>query len=366
VSIIETDIAIIGAGMAGASLAAMLGDTARVLLIDQEAQPGYHSTGRSAAFWSEGYGGPRIQPLTTASGPWLADHGFLAPRGCVHIADAAGEADLDALEQELAGGGIETHRLDRAALDSLVPGLAPHIARGISEPSCRDIDVAALHAFFLREARRAGAQLRMDARVQRITATSGGWLLATRAGEIRARLIVNAAGAWASKVASLAGAAPIVIQPYRRTIVQLLTYPAMSSDMPLVMDARSQFYFKPEAGGRLWLSPHDETPVVAHDVAPEELDVALAIDRFEHVVGWNIVRRERAWAGLRSFAPDRLPVIGYDAVAPDFFWCAGQGGFGIQTAPAAAMIAAALLRREPLPAMVRSIEVSLYAPSRFE
>jgi D-arginine dehydrogenase len=148
-------------------------------------------------------------------------------------------------------------------------------------------------------------------------------------------------------------------------MAQLITDPPMAADMPLVMDALGRFYFRPETGGRLWLSPHDETAVAAHDVAPEELDVAIAIDQFEHVVDWQVVRRERAWAGLRSFAPDRLPVYGFDPAAAGFFWFAGQGGFGIQTAPAAAMVGAALLLDAPLPDAVGRIDVGLYAPERF-
>jgi D-arginine dehydrogenase len=177
--------------------------------------------------------------------------------------------------------------------------------------------------------------------------------------------VVNAAGAWADTIATMAGAKPIGIQPYRRTIAQLTTDPPMSPDMPLIMDALGRFYFKPEAGGRLWLSPHDETPVAAHDVAPEELDVAIAIDRFEHAVDWRVVRRDRAWAGLRSFAPDRLPVYGFDRRLPEFFWFAGQGGFGIQTAPAAAMLGAALLMDEDLPDTIAALDPGRYSPKRF-
>jgi D-arginine dehydrogenase len=178
-------------------------------------------------------------------------------------------------------------------------------------------------------------------------------------------IVVNAAGAWASPIADKAGAAPIAITPYRRTVVQLAVDPAAPAGLPLVMDAQERFYFKPEAGGRIWLSPHDETPVAASDAAPEELDVAIAIDRLEQVVDWRIIRRERAWAGLRSFAPDRAPVYGFDARAPGFFWFAGQGGFGIQTAPAAAKIGAALLLGLAMPEMVGGIDVARYAPGRF-
>ena len=369
---IDSDIAIIGAGIAGASLAAMVGARARVVLIEGEAQPGYHSTGRSAAFWSESYGGPDVQPLTTASGTWLAQppegfrsEGFLGPRGCIHIADEEGLTGLDLLAAELEAGGVAHQWLDRPDLEAAVPGLRASFGRGLTEPTCTDIDVAALHAAFLGKARRSGTRLLCNAAVTAIARESGSWRVSTRAGEVRAAMIVDAAGAWASGVAEMAGAAPIAIRPYRRTIAQLRTDPAPAADMPLIMDALGRFYFKPEAGGRLWLSPHDETAVEPHDVAPEELDVAIAIDRFEHVVDWRVLARERAWAGLRSFAPDRVPIYGFDGRAPGFFWFAGQGGFGIQTAPAAAMIGAALLLGEQLPDPVAAIDVGRYAPTRF-
>ncbi|WP_420139986.1 NAD(P)/FAD-dependent oxidoreductase [Sphingomonas sp.] len=361
----QADIAIIGAGIAGASLAAIIGDRARCVLIEAESQPGYHSTGRSAAFWSESYGGPLVQPLTTASGPWMAERGFLHRRGCIHIATAEGRPALTALAEELETGGVEHALLDRAALEQAIPRLSAAFVAGLSEPTCQDIDVGGLHGHFLGEARRAGAQVLTDAAVDGITRKGDLWEIRTRAGTVRAPVLVNAAGAWASHVAALAGASPIKIQPYRRTMAQLITDPAMGADMPLVMDALGRFYFRPETGGRLWLSPHDETAVEAHDVAPEELDIAIAIDQFEHVVDWRVIRRERAWAGLRSFAPDRLPVYGFDPTARGFFWFAGQGGFGIQTAPAAAMVGAALLLEAPLPEEVRAIDVGLYAPERF-
>ena len=329
-----TEIVIIGAGMAGASLAAELAGAASVQILEAESQPGYHSTGRSAAFWSESYGGPLIQPLTSASGPLLAD--FLKPRGAIHVADAAGRGALQALAAQFPPPLLEP--LDRGALEAAIPGLRPGWDEGLAEPSCADIDVAALHAFYLRQARRAGAELVTDARVARIERAGAGWLID---GEIEAEILVNAAGAWADEVATMAGERPLGIRPYRRTIAQLRIDPPAPADLPLVVDVSGRFYFKPEAGGRLWLSPHDETLCEPGDCAPEEIDVAVAIDRLEQVVDWRVERVERKWAGLRSFAPDRLPVYGFSGNG--FFWCAGQGGFGIQTAPAAAKLAAALL-----------------------
>ena len=364
----QTDIAIIGAGIAGASMAAAIGDAARVLLIEAEDSPGRHSTGRSAAFWSETYGGPAVQPLTTASGPWLraspADYGgasFLSPRGSIHV--AADLALLDQLAAEFAGR-VPLEPLDRAALETAVPGIGAAYARALLEPTCADIDVAGLHAACLAVARRAGAQLLCDAPVRSLE-RGAGWRIEAGAETIEAGIVVNAAGAWAGEIAWMAGAQPIAITPYRRTIAQVRTDPALPADLPLVIDAAGQFYFKGEAGGRPWLSPHDETPVAPHDVAPEELDVAIAIDRFEHAGDWRVTARERAWAGLRSFAPDRAPVYGFDAVAPGFFWCAGQGGFGIQTAPAAAALSAALLLGRPLPDWLTGVDAERYAPARF-
>lgn len=364
-TITTADIAIIGAGMAGASLAAEIGaqsgGAARVVLIEGESQPGYHSTGRSAAFWSESYGGPVVQPLTSASYDYLMMHGFLSDRGAVHLAGSDGAPAIDALLRD-HGAAVRLDRLDADAVAALIPGLRAGQGGGLGEPSCRDIDVAGLHAHYLARARRTGARLLTDARVEAIRRDGGGWRIETRAGTIMASLLVNAAGAWASPVAAMAGAEPIAIRAFRRTVVQLQVDPPAPASLPLVMDARERFYFKPEVGGRIWVSPHDETPTEPGDAQPEELDIAIAIDRLEQVVDWRIVRRERAWAGLRSFAPDRVPVYGHDRRAPGFFWFAGQGGFGIQTAPAAAMIGAALLLGGALPESVGHIEASRYAP----
>jgi D-arginine dehydrogenase len=358
-------IAIVGAGMAGASLAAEAAPHASVLLFEAEDQPGYHSTGRSAAFWSETYGGPLVQPLTTASRPFLREGDYLQPRGGLHIAaDAAGEAVLARMRHEFAGA-VPLEPLGRPELEVRVPGLRPHWNAGLFEPSCMDIDVAALHASYLATARRHGARIVTGARVTGAEAGKGGWSLATGAGAFTAEVVVNAAGAWADQIAALAGIAPIGIQPYRRTLAQLRVSPPAPPALPLVVDALGRFYFKPEAGGRLWLSPHDETASPPCDCAPEDYDVALAIARLEEIVDWKVERVERRWAGLRSFAPDRLPVYGFAPGRGDFFWYAGQGGFGIQTAPAAAKLAAALLLGMAPDAAVAGIDPAPYGPGRF-
>jgi D-arginine dehydrogenase len=359
------DIAVIGAGMAGASLAAELAPHASVLLAEAEATPGYHATGRSAAFWDECYGGPEVVPLTLASGRYLREHGFLSPRGALYIARAEDEPAVEAFMTRFADSGVHIERISRSAIEDRIPGIRPAWTLAISEPACADIDVAGLHQHYLARARATGAEIHTSAPLEAAEREGESWRLSLgRVGEVRASVLVNAAGAWADELAALAGAKPLGVTPYRRTVSQLRVDPAPPADLPLVLDLGGQFYFRPEHG-KLWLSPHDETPSPPCDAAPEELDVAIAIDRFEQVVDWRIAAVERKWAGLRSFAPDRLPVYGFDSRCEHFFWFAGQGGFGIQTAPAAARLAAqALLGLSP-DAMTAAIDPAVYSPSRF-
>ncbi|MCP3730149.1 FAD-binding oxidoreductase [Sphingomonas sp. MG17] len=352
------DIAIAGAGIAGASLAAELAPHARVLILEMEAQPGYHSTGRSAAFWSETYGGPLIQPLTTASEPGLAP--FLEPLGSLHIGRMEEAAKIEGFLAEFEGSGVELTACDPR---ERITGLRDEWALAVWEPSCAYIDVGGLHQDCLARARRAGAALVTSAELRSAARVDGRWKLGTAAGDFEADVLVDAAGAWADAVALHAGVKPIGIQPYRRTIMQLRTEPAAPVGLPHVGHIAGTFYFKPE-GDRLWLSPHDEIPSPPCDAQPEEIDVAIAIDRFEAVVDWRVAGLDRKWAGLRSFAPDRLPVYGFDADAPGFFWCAGQGGFGIQTAPAAAKLAAAMLLGTAPDPLVASIDPDAYSATR--
>ncbi|MBA4771607.1 MAG: FAD-binding oxidoreductase [Sphingomonas sp.] len=356
------DFAIVGAGIAGASLAAELASHGTVLLIEAEDQPGYHATGRSAAFWSETYGGPGIQPLTSASGAYLARHDMVEPLGSLHIGRAADATAAEAFLDDFAGTGIALTPVDP---HTVVPRLRGEWTIGIAEPSCAYIDVAALHQHYLARARSGGATLVTGARMDAADRDVGGWRIAAGANRWHADRLVNAAGAWADQVAQAADVQPLGLSAFRRTMVQLRTDPAPPSVLPHVAHIGGSFYFKPEAGGRLWLSPHDEIPSAPCDAAPEELDVAVAIDRLEQVVDWRIAGVERRWAGLRTFAPDRLPVYGFDARAPGFFWFAGQGGFGIQTAPAAALVAARLITGSPPDPCVAAIDPTRYAPARF-
>jgi len=357
------DVAIVGAGIAGASLGAALAPHARVLLLEAETLPGYHATGRSAAFWAETYGGPGVQPLTSASGPALQAGGYLAPMGSLHIGRVGDEAAVEAMLADFATSGVPLARVEPAAI---VPGLRPEWTLGLFEPTCAYIDVARLHGDCLGTVKRHGGAVVTDAEMLSAVREAGGWRIETKAGPFAAAILVDAAGAWADTVAERAGVAPLGIVPFRRTMVQLRTDPSAPEGLPHVGAIDGSFYFKPEAGGRLWLSPHDEIATGPCDAQPEEIDVAIAIDRFEQAVDWRVAAVERRWAGLRSFAPDRLPVYGFDSRAPGFFWCAGQGGFGIQTAPAAAALAASrLLGLAPDPS-VAVVDPERYAPKRFQ
>ncbi|MEP3226975.1 MAG: FAD-dependent oxidoreductase [Parasphingorhabdus sp.] len=368
----QFDVAIIGAGIAGASMASELADLCSIVMLEAEAHPGYHSTGRSAAFWTESYGGPKVQPLTTASFDFLHDPppefsptGFLHPRKAINIGRTGEQNLVDKFLAKFSQSGVTMIPWTRDDLSAAIPHLKPGWDRAIFEPDCCDIDVAALHSAYLRDAKKKGAHLHCNFRVHAITAEKNHWAISNGKDTIYAAKIINAAGAWANQIGDLAGALPIHIQPMRRTMVQLKTDPPAKMDMPLVVALDGSFYFKPEAGGSFWLSPHDETPVDATDVAPEEWDVALAIDRFQSIVDVDILNVHRKWAGLRSFSPDRLPVYGYDPQQSEFFWFSGQGGFGIQTAPAAAKLAKSLFLKSEREAAVQSLDAQLYRPDRF-
>ncbi|MGB3738136.1 MAG: FAD-dependent oxidoreductase [Pontixanthobacter sp.] len=359
------DFAIVGAGIAGASIAAELAPYATVALVEAEAHPGYHATGRSAAFWEETYGGPAIAPLTRASEAFLDENGFLHRRGAIYVGR---DIDRDALDRHIAQhrpAGTRLQRLNRPALVSRLPRLKADWIDGIWQPGCADIDVGGLHAYYLAIARAKGAWLETGARLTSIARSGGLWTLAAQDGRLyHAHQIIDAAGAWAREIAVLADVSPIPIAPYRRTVVQLRTSPAPPADMPLVLDIGGGFYFKPE-NGKLWLSPHDEAPSAPCDSAPEELAVAEAIARLETVMNWRVDHVERRWAGLRSFAPDRLPIYGRDPREPSFIWCAGQGGFGIQTAPAAASLLARQLIGGAGTVEVGTIDAETFSPARF-
>jgi D-arginine dehydrogenase len=367
----DCDVLVVGAGIAGASVAAELAGHRDVRIIEAEDNPARHSTGRSAALWHETYGGPLIQPLTIAGKPVIAapdpnfsETSFLSPRPALTIGRSEEAAAVGAFVDTFSAQGVAVQPLDHAGIAAHVPGLRSEWVHGAIEPDCGDIDVAALHAAYLRKAKRQGAELVLRSAFRSAAWRAGGWDIETAGGALRVRTLVNAGGGWADSIAERAGLKAVGIQPFQRTIVQLRLAVATPAHLPLTIHVGGEFYFKGEGEGRVWLSPHDETPVEAADVAPEELDVAIAIDRFEHVVDWPIAAVERKWAGLRSFAPDRLPVIGADSANAEFFWCAGQGGFGIQTAPAIGSMSAEALGAPADPAYA-GIDVKQFSPARF-
>jgi D-arginine dehydrogenase len=367
------DIAVIGGGMTGATTAANLAIHARVLVLEQESQPGYHATGRSAAIFSEIYGNAPIRALTRASREFFyappqgfTDTPLVTPRGALYIAN--GE-QLDALRAfaELPDVASGTRRIDAREARELSPSLRQdYVAAGLYEPDAQDLDVHALHQSYLRTLREHGGQLVNHAGVHALQRQDELWLIQTHAGDYRAKTIVNAAGAWADGLAALAGAAPVGIQPLRRTAFMVdAPVHSTSEHWPLTIDIGEQFYFKPDAG-RLLLSPADETLSVPCDVLPEDLDIAIAIDRIEQATTLSITHVRQKWAGLRSFVKDRSPVIGYDPHVRDFFWVAALGGYGIQTAPAVGRLAAALVRHQPAPAdmLQLGLDLASIAPGR--
>jgi len=361
----EFDVIIVGAGIAGASLGAALGGRMRAAIIEAEDHCPMHATGRSAAFWLAHYGGPAVMPLTLASradleAGWpLGERSWLHQRGSVTIAKR--EMDLrEALSVNSAKAPLR--QIKREEMEKRIPGLREGWDFGVYDASCADIDVGGLHSACLAHFRRLGGKLLCSTPLRSAHRSGDRWAITTDTGILNAPIIVNAAGAWADEVARRSGARALGIKPYRRTITQLRVGRSGLRDLALVNDALERFYFKGESDNRVWVSPHDETPSDPCDAAPEELDVATAIDRFESVVDWPIEAVERKWAGLRSFSPDRVPVYGFDYDLPGFFWCAGQGGFGIQTSPAAAKLAASLLLGEKPDPTIKS---ETFSPRRF-
>lgn len=372
----RADVVIVGAGMAGASAGYFLAAAgARVLLLERESQPGYHATGRSAALFSETYGPPLVRRLSTASRPFLsgppggfATHALLTARGLLMLGTEAERGRLDALVAEGRANGAVVERLEGVDLQARVPILRPGaFAAGALEPGAMDIDVAALHQGFLRGLQRGGGEIATDAEVERIEATGADWRVTTRRGAaFAAPVLVDAAGAWADVVAARAGVRPLGLVPKRRTAVMLDLPPGVDpAAWPLTGDLAESFYFKPDAG-RLLLSPADAIPTVPQDAQPEIEDVATVIERFMQVTTVEVERPRETWAGLRSFFADGEPVAGPDPDVAGFFWLAGQGGYGIQTAVGMARALCAAVLGQELPAdMVRlGLAAAALAPGR--
>ena len=357
----NADVAVIGAGIAGAAAAYEIAASRSVVLLEREDQPGYHSTGRSAALYTENYGNAAIRALTIGSRPFFerppegfADTPILTPRGVLFLAREDQQAAVAHLLAEAAGEGLAEISIAEAC--RLLPVLRPdYAARALHEVAAMDMDVHALHHGFLKGLKGRGGRLATNAEVRAIERRPQGWRLATAAGEIDVSVIVNAAGAWADEVAALAGPKRLGLTPKRRTVLTFDPPAGVSlQGWPMAIDAEETFYFRPEAG-RILASPADETPVPPCDVQPEEIDLALTVDRIERATTLKVASIGHKWAGLRSFFPDKTPVAGWSGEAPGFFWLAGQGGYGIMTSPALGRVAAALIAGQDLPADLRAL-----------
>jgi D-arginine dehydrogenase len=366
------DIAVIGAGIAGASVAAELARDARVLLLEREDAPGRHSTGRSAAIFSPCYGPAPIRALTRASEAFLRDppDGFartlLTARDILAIAREDQLADLDAALAALPPDPRLT-RIDGAEAHRRMPLLrAGYTAAALLDTTGGDLDAAALHQGYLRALTARGGRLQTRAGVTGLTRAGGLWRIGTAAGAFEAPLVVNAAGAWADALGALAGAEPIGLVPKRRTMLILPVPEGVDAGaLPLTDDVGGHFYMKPEPG-RLLVSPANEDPVPPCDVQPEEMDIALCMDRIGQAFDLPGARILHRWAGLRSFVADGAPVVGASRRAEGFFWLAGQGGYGIQSAPALSRLAAALVRGAPVPPDIAAegLDLAAMAPGR--
>jgi len=351
------DFIVVGAGMAGVSVADALAGSARVALLETEAHAGYHSSGRSAALFAPSYGSATFTALTRASATFLlapperfAATPLLRRRGALYLAHSGQLASLHAQIEQMRRNGAEVESLSPQAARTLVPALRhDYVAAAAYEPNVHDIDVAALLQGFIRRGRAAGVQLFTNTRLGVPRWHHGAWHVPLGPQEIEGRVVINAAGAWADQVAALFGVRPLGLRVLRRSAA-VIDGPRGTdvAGWPAVFDIDEQFYLKPEAA-RLLISPADEEPVAPCDAFAEDLTIALAVDRIQSALDIEVTRVHRSWAGLRTFARDRDPLIGYERAVPGFFWCAGQGGYGIQTSPALSQLAAALARKRPIP-----------------
>ena len=350
------DVIVVGAGIAGATVAAHLSADRRVALIEAEEAAGYHSTGRSAAIWILNYGPPDVRVLTGLSREFFknppagfADSPILAQRPIVFLAPPEQRDHL----ADLLANGSGVREASLTEVTELVPALRPGYAvQAAIEDDAFDMDVAALHQGFLRLLRGHGGVLALRSRTGRIERQAGTWRVEVSGGDsFVAPIVVNTSGAWGDEVARQAGVAPIGLVPKRRTGVVIDPAPWQVTRWPMVQDVDHTWYIRPEARTKLMVSPADETDMHAHDVAPDELDVAIAIDRMQQALDIEVRRIDHSWAGLRTFTPDRSLAFGWDGAAEGFFWCVGQGGYGIQTSPAAGRLVADVISgRDPGPA----------------
>ena len=368
----DFDAIVIGAGMAGASVAYFMAPHARVLVLEREAYAGMHSTGRSAALFCETYGSPQVRALTRAARPFLMQppEGFAAQPilrrlGATVIGNAAQVDDVRAMYEAIVPFTRDIELHDQTRVLAMVPVLRPEaVLIGLHEPGASDIDVNELHQGFLRGLRARGGQLRLNVGIRAISHGAGGWQVDDGTQMFRAPLLLNAAGAWADQVATLAGVKPIGITPKRRSAFVFEPPENLATaGWPFITSFDESYYFKPDAGLLLG-SCANADPVEPHDVQPEEYDIALGIHRIEEATTMTIRRPRRSWAGLRSFVADGDLVGGFAPDAPGFFWVAAQGGYGIQTSAAMGEACANLALGRPLPSVLvdAGLSAAMLAP----
>jgi D-arginine dehydrogenase len=341
----NTDVLVIGGGIAGISAAAQMAPDAKVTVLEAEPVIGHHSSGRSAAIFIRNYGNATLRALNAASAPFLAqpegvsDSSLLSPRGELLLAT---EEDLAMFDAYLDGSDGLEQLSPQQALE-LVPILRQEaIAAAAIEWDAQDIDVDRMLQGYARRLRNLGGHSVTGAQVQSIARRDGVWTVVTAVGEFSAPVLVNAAGGWADIIAQMAGVRTSGLAALRRSAVLI---PAPDGHditrWPLFANAGDQWYAKPEAG-KIMISPADEDPVEPHDVWAEDMVIAEGLHRYEQAVTSPVTRVEHSWAGMRTFAPDRTPVVGFAPEVEGFFWLAGQGGYGMQTAPALSQLAADL------------------------
>jgi D-arginine dehydrogenase len=351
----EFDIVVIGAGIAGAALAAELAAKARVLLLDMEDQAGYHTTGRSAALFLLTYGNEHVRALTRASRDFLfappadfCETPLVKPRALLVASQPGADARMEGFLASIAPGDKVTELgIDEAR--RRLPILRPEsIGRIVHTKSPADIEVHELLQGFLRRLRLRGGVFAAASKVLHLDQTGDRWTVTTSGGAVHADVVINAAGAWAGEIGRMAGAQDFDLRPLKRTAC-LIDPPAEANiePWPMLADLEDTFYLKPDAG-KLLISPADETLTDPCDAQADELDIAVAVDRVERATTLQVRRITHRWAGLRTFVAGRSPVVGYDKARPGFFWLAALGGFGIQTAPAMSRLAAALVTRSPV------------------
>jgi D-arginine dehydrogenase len=370
----RADFLVIGGGIAAASVGHWLAPHGSVILLERESQPGYHSTGRSAALFMESYGTPQVRALTMASRAFFdnppagfAEHPLLTPRGALMVAAPGQEAALEEWWEVLRSVTPNARRLDAAGACALVPVLrADMVAGAVLEPDAADMDVHAIHQGYLRGLRRAGGSVVCNAEVTALKRNGDVWQVQAGGQLYEAPVVLNAAGAWADRIAVMAGLPALGLEPRRRSAFIFAPPEGVdTAKWPMAIGAGEDWYFKPDAGMLLG-SPANADPVEPQDIQPEELDIAMAIHRIEEMTTLTIRRPSRTWAGLRSFVADGDLVGGFDPAAPGFFWVAAQGGYGIQTSAAMGEVCAALARGLPVPERIAAFGLTeaMLSPAR--